>query len=392
MNWTQILSNSANSVQQSLTRRLFDLASQYDDVINLTLGDPDVIPSRTIREAACQAIQDGKTRYSANAGLWELRQAICEDVAISHKLQYQPNNVIVTVGGMGALYLVFLSIVNAGDEVIMASPGWVNYGQMVKMCGGLPIVVPTKEEDGFAIQPDAFDAVITPRTKAIVLTTPCNPTGEILSKEALIALADIAKRHQILVIADEVYAALAYDGHEVYSIATLPGMQAQTVLINSFSKKFSMTGYRVGYAVADEELIQNMTKLQENISACAPLPSQYAALACLKAVTQEEIAHMVEIFKQRRDIVVEEINNIPNLSCRVPQGTFYAFVNIQKSGMTSLEFAMALLEEEHVAVVPGITYGKEGDHYIRIACTISEDLIREGLKRIRQFMYRERTM
>lgn len=386
MNINSLLSRSANSVQQSLTRRLFDLASQYDDVINFTLGDPDVVPAQKIRDAACRAIQAGKTRYSANAGLLELRQAICEDLAVSHKLNYTPSNVIVTVGGMGALYLVFLSIINSGDEVIMASPGWVNYGQMVQMCGGVPVVVPTQEDDGFAIQAHAFEAAITSRTKAIVLNTPSNPTGEILSEATLQALADIAKQHNILVISDEVYTALAYDGAIVPSIATLSGMQGQTILINSFSKKYSMTGYRVGYAVGDEELIRNMTKLQENISACAPLPSQYAALACLKEITYEEIAEMVNVFKKRRDVFIEEINQIPNLSCRIPQGTFYAFVNIQETGMTSLDFAMALLEQEHVAVVPGITYGKDGDHYIRIACTISEDLIREGVRRIKHFM------
>lgn len=390
MDINSLLSTSANSVQQSLTRRLFDLASQYDDVINFTLGDPDVVPDQKIRDAACRAIQEGKTRYSANAGLLELRQAICDDIAESHNIQYSPNNVIVTIGGMGALYLVFLSIINQGDEVIIASPGWVNYGQMVQMCGGLPVVIPTKEEEGFAIQPDAFRSAITSQTKAIVLNTPCNPTGEILNQSTLQSIADIAVNHNILVISDEVYTALAYDGTKVPSIATLPGMSDRTILINSFSKKYSMTGYRVGYAIGDEVLIRNMTKLQENISACAPLPSQYAAIACLKEVKKEDVAQLVSIFKKRRDIFIEEINKVPNLSCRVPQGTFYAFVNIEKSGLTSLDFAMALLEQEHVAVVPGITYGKEGDHYVRIACTISEDLIRDGVQRIKRFMLNQR--
>ena len=379
------VSKIANDIQPSLTRQLFDKAKEYSNVIDLTLGDPDYPTPAEICAAGCQAIREGKTKYTANAGLIELRTAVAEKVKKETEIEYRPeDNVIITVGAMGALYLLIKSYINEGDEVLIPAPYWINYVQMVRMSGGVPVIVNGSEED-FSLSVEMLEKAVTDKTKMMIINSPCNPTGEIYSRETMEAIAEIAIKHDILVVSDEAYSCIVYDDAEFVSIIDIPGMKDHTVLVNSFSKRYSMTGWRVGYAVGDAAIISAMTRFQENVASCCPQPSQYAAIQALKG-SQESVEYMVKGYQNRRDILVNGINGIRNLSCRKPQGTFYAFVDIRKTGMNSVEFAYALLESVQVAVVPGVTYGEAGEGYIRIAFTQNETKIMEALNRIRRFM------
>lgn len=376
----------SEQVKPSLTRKLFNMAKEFDDVIDFTLGDPDIQPHQAIKDAACGAIQAGRTRYSQNAGLLPLRQTISEYYQRKEGLTYKADGeVIVTVGAMEGLYLSLLSLINPGDEVIIPAPYYVNYVQMVYLCHGVPVVVdnPNAEELSFSVED--VEAAITPRTKAIIINTPANPSAKLIPWNKVVALAEIAKKHDLIVISDEVYKCLIYGIEPFRSIVTIDGMRERTVLVNSLSKEFCMTGWRIGYVLAPEIVVATMTKLQENVCACAPLPSQYAAIEALSG-KGDYSSHMVDIFRRRRDILVKGISEIRGLTCNAPEATFYLMVNISRTGMTSEEFAIALLKAVHVAVVPGIAYGESCDKFVRIAFTIDEEKIREGISRIHKFM------
>lgn len=375
----------AEQIQPSLTRRLFDKAKEYENVIDLTLGDPDYPTPDYVCEAGCKAIKEGKTKYTANAGLIELRTAIAQKVKDETGIDYDPaKNVIITVGAMGALYLLIKSYINEGDEVLIPAPYWINYGQMVTMSGGSPVIV-SSDKEGFALSTELLEKAVTPKTRMMIINTPCNPTGEVYTRESLEAIAEIAKKNNILVVADEAYSCILFDDAKFTSIIDIPGMKDHTILVNSFSKRYSMTGWRVGYAVGDEDIISAMTRFQENVASCCPQPSQYAAIAALKG-SQGSVDNMVKGYQRRRDILVEGINKIDKLSCRKPQGTFYAFVDISKMGMNSTDFAFDLLDKAQVAVVPGITYGEVGDGYIRIALTRNDEEIEEAVQRIAKYI------
>lgn len=376
----------ADNVQLSLVRDLFNEAKRYEDVIDLTLGDPDVQPHQSIKDAACSAIQSGKTRYSQNAGLLELRQTISRYYVRTEKLLYDPETeIIVTVGAMEGLYLALLSLLNPGDEVIIPAPYYVNYVQMVRMCHAIPVLIDNSEISDLTFSIDDIKKAISPKTRAIMINTPCNPSGQIIPQEIIEAISEIAQKHDLAVISDEVYKCLIYDNSPFKSIASIDGMRERTILINSLSKEFCMTGYRIGYVLAPGEIISAMTKLQENVCACAPLPSQYAAI---KALSGEEdySKDMVRIFTERRNLLYDSIVAIEKLNARPPEATFYMMVDISKTGMKSIDFCYALLRESHVAVVPGITYGQCCDNYIRIAFTLSTDRILEGVERIAKFV------
>lgn len=379
------ISKCAQAIELSLTRHLFNMAKEYDNVIDLTLGDPDIPPSETIRKAASDAVMAGKTRYSANAGLLSFREVIAESFKKEYGLAVEPSkNVMVTVGGMEALYLSLASIVDAGDEVVIFAPYYVNYRQMVRMCGGVPVVVNTLEEEGYAIKEEALRNAITDKTVALIINTPCNPTGAVLDKSSLEAVAKLAIEYDLTVISDEVYKNLIYDDKQHCSIINISGMEKRTLVIDSLSKRFAMTGYRVGFAVGYEEIIANMTKLQENIAACAPLPSQHAGIAAFLNCADDSF--IVDEFEERRNYMYEAINSIDGLSCIKPAATFYLFVNIDKLGLDSKSFAYQLLEKEQVAVVPGITYGENYDNYFRIAYTMKIDVLEKAVIRIRRFV------
>lgn len=379
------ISQKAGVIEPSLTRDLFNRAMKIGDVINLTLGDPDIPPPHSVRDAACDAIQEGKTRYSANAGLMDLRQAIADDFAKEYNLPCDSaSEVIVTVGGMEALYLAFSSILDPGDEVVILAPYYVNYVQMVRMNGGVPIIIETKETDGFVVDPKVLETHLSDKTVAIVVNNPCNPTGTLLPKSVLGEIARLARERDIYVISDEVYKSLVYDGNRHHSVLEFPEMPERTILIDSLSKKYAMTGWRLGWAVGPRDVIAAMTKMQENVAACAPLPSQYGAIEALKEET--DIAYIRSTFIERRDLIYREINACPRLSALKPAATFYIFVNIRETGMKSLDFALRLLDAQHVAVVPGVAYGKAYDDYVRIAFTHDLGVLSEACYRIRRFV------
>lgn len=379
-------SNISANIKTSLTRQLFNLAKQYDDVVDFTLGDPDVQTHQSIKDAACRAIQEGRTRYSQNAGLLALRETIHDYYMRKENLDYMADGeTIVTVGAMEGLYLALLALLDPGDEVLIPAPYYVNYVQMCQMCNAVPVVIDNPDADGLTFNVEDIEAAITPRTRLIMINTPSNPSGKIIPHEKLEAIADMAKRHDLVVISDEVYKSLIYDRDDYRSIAAIDGMRERTILINSLSKEFCMTGWRIGYVLGPSEVITAMTKLQENVAACAPLPSQYAAIEALSG-KEDYSGAMVEVFRRRRDLLTAGIQAIKGLECTAPEATFYLMVDISATGMTSEEFAFELLKKEHVALVPGITYGKCCDRYVRIAFTVDEDIIREGVARIRRFV------
>lgn len=379
-------SKISETVQPSLTRRLFNMAKSYNDVIDFTLGDPDVPTHKAIKDAGCKAIQEGKTRYSQNAGLLELRQTIADYYKRTEGLEYEPvDEVIVTVGAMEGLYLTLLSILNPGDEVIIPAPYYVNYVQMVSLCHAKPVVIdnPKAEELSFNIKD--IEAAITTKTKAVIINTPSNPSGRVIPWDKIEALAEMAKAHDLVVISDEVYKCLLYDNLKFRSIVSIAGMRERTVLVNSLSKEFCMTGWRIGYVLAPQELIETMTKLQENVCACAPLPSQYAAIEALSG-KGDYSKDMVDIFTARRNILYDGLSNVRGLYCNKPEATFYMMVDISSTGLSSYDFCCKLLDAVHVACVPGIAYGESCDKYIRIAFTLDEIKIVEGVRRIAKFM------
>lgn len=372
-------------VKPSLTRKLFNMAKQLDDVIDFTLGDPDVPTPKPIQNAGCEAILAGKTRYSQNAGLLPLRQTISNYYNKKENLLYNPDNeIIVTVGAMEGLFLTLLSIINPGDEVIIPAPYYVNYVQMVYLCHGKPVIIDNPDAEELSFNVEDIANAVTDKTKAIIINTPANPSAKLIPWEKLQGIAEIAIKNNLAVISDEVYKCLIYDDIQFKSIVNIDGMRERTVLINSLSKEFCMTGWRIGYALATKEIIETMTKLQENVCACAPLPSQYAAIEALSG--KDYSSEMKDIFRKRRDVLVQGISQIKGISCNTPEATFYLMVNISKTGMTSEEFAIKLLQNARVATVPGIAYGKSCDKYIRIAFTLDEEKIKEGIARINNFM------
>lgn len=379
------LSNICDEIKPSAIRKMFNKALEYDSPISFTLGEPDFTASGNVVEAGCRAIREGKTKYSANAGILPLRQAIADYLKRQTGIYYNPeDSVVVTPGAMGALYLALKTILNKDDEVVISGPYWTNYMQQVLMNGGKPVFVEALEERDFDLDLDKLKAAVNGKTKAIIINSPSNPTGGILSHDTLQAIADIAIEHDLIVISDEVYKHIRYIDERYESIAELDGMQERTVIVDSFSKTYAMTGWRIGFAAGPAEIITNITKFQEDTAACASMLCQYAALEALEG-SQEHLAYMIGQYKERRDYLCGEISRTPRLSCRVPKGTFYLFVNIRDTGMTSEEFAMALLEKKQVVVVPGTAFGEMGEGYIRISYATSMDNIKEGVKRIREF-------
>ena len=380
------LSRMANRIQPSLTRKLFDMASKYDDVIDFTLGDPDYETPDYIRKAGCDAIKSGKTHYSANAGLKELREVLSDNICKETGIKYDPATEIqISVGAMEGIFLTLCCLVDSGDEVIIPTPHWVNYRHMTEMLDGVSVLVEVSEDDGFLLTPEAFRASITEKTVAVILNSPNNPTGAVYDKDTLAELCKIAIEKDILIIWDECYKSILFDGASYVSILDFPNMKDHSVIVNSCSKRYSMTGWRVGYLAGPSWLISCMPKLQENIAACVSVPSQYAALAAFKS-SDEVTDDMRSGFENRRNVLIRELNKVDKIKVTPPKGTFYALVNITETGLTSEQFAYALLEKVQVAVVPGITYGEACEGYIRIAFTLNEEKIVEGVRRIKAFI------
>ena len=379
------VSNIAKKIEPSRGRALFNMALQYKDVLNLTLGDPDLMPPEEIRLAGCEAIMEGKTRYSANAGLYDLRYEYSKYLSEKYGKSIDPSTEItVTVGGMEGLYLSLLCSINEGDEVILFAPYYMNYYQMIVMCGAIPIIVNTEEENDFIPNLEDLRNCISSKTKAIVLNSPNNPTGAVYPQDVIEKIIDISQEHQLLLISDEVYSSLVYDKLEHYSVMQSEKQYKNIIMIDSCSKRFCMTGWRVGFAVGPKEIILAMNKMQENIAACVPLPSQYAAIAAFR--NKIDINKYCDEFEKRRNVLIKLLDEIEDISYYEPKGTFYLFLNIEKTGMKSMEFAQELLQEKQVAVVPGVSYGNNFDAYIRIAFTLDVDMLESAVQRIKEFL------
>ncbi|NPV70746.1 MAG: pyridoxal phosphate-dependent aminotransferase [Firmicutes bacterium] len=351
------------------------------DVIHLEIGEPDFFTPVHVLDAADVAARQGWTKYAPSLGDPELRAAVAEKVERENGIKADPKTeVIITCGGMSAIASAVMALVDDGDEVMLPDPGWANYLGHVLMAGGNPVYVPLKEEKGFALDPETVRAKITPKTKLIIVNSPSNPTGGITPPDSLAEVTRICAGAGVYVISDEVYEKLVFEGRH-YSPASDPAVRDWVITVNSFSKTYSMTGWRVGYAVAAQPVIAGMMRLQEQMIACPSSVSQRAGLAALRG-PQQCVTEMREQYRRRRDIVVEGFNRIPGFSCQKPPATFYAFPSIKSFGIPSMEFAMTLLEKTGVATVPGRAFGPSGEGYLRISFATSEKSIEEGLRRI----------
>ena len=389
MNYDELLAPAAKSMRPSGIRKFFDLAAEMPHCISLGVGEPDFKTPWTIRDAGIRSLEQGRTRYTANAGIKELRAEICRYLARRMELNYQPSEVLVTVGGSEAIDLTIRALVKPGDEVIIPEPCFVCYEPITSLTGGVPVHIATKVEDDFRLRADQLRAAITPRTKLLVLPYPNNPTGGVMDAADLEAIAEVLRGTNIMVLSDEIYAELTYGLDRHISIATLPGMKERTITMNGFSKAYAMTGWRLGYACGPREIIKQMTKVHQFAIMCAPTNSQYAAIEGLRHC-EDEVQQMRNAYNQRRRYLVNEFAKM-KLECFEPFGAFYIFPSIKEFGMTSEEFAMRFLEEEKVAVVPGSAFGESGEGFLRVSYAYSLEDLKEAIGRLGRFVERLRS-
>ena len=387
MNSTRsFISERMATIPPSGIRRFFDIAATMEDVISLGIGEPDFDTPEPIVQAGIESLKRGETHYSSNAGLMELRRAISEQIERLYDVSYDPaSEVLVTVGVSEALYLALAATLDPGDEVIVPEPCFVAYAPEVVFAGGRPVIVPTTVENNFQVTAEDIAAAITPRTKALLIGYPSNPTGAVMSRERLIAVAAVAEQHDLLVISDEIYDRLVY-GVDHVCFPGLPGMRSRTILLQGFSKAYAMTGWRVGYIAAPTEILGTIYKVHQYTIMCAPTVSQYAALAALRE-GEPFVQEMTAEYDRRRRLIVGGLNEI-GLECFEPQGAFYAFPSIGISGLDENEFAEKLLQEEQVALVPGSAFGEAGRGYVRCSYATAYEKIEEALERLRRFVRR----
>ena len=378
------LSRLVRELPQSGIRRFFDIAAQMEDVISLSIGEPDFLTPWAIREAAIYSLERGQTTYTSNLGILELRELITKQLNLLYGLRYNPKDeVLVTVGVSEGMDLAMRAILDPGDEVLVPEPCYVSYKPCVSLAGGVPIGILTTMENEFRVTVEQLEAALTPRTRAIVLGYPSNPTGAIMPREQLQPIVDFAVQHNLYLISDEIYDRLTYDGVHV-SVATLPGAWDRTILLNGFSKAYAMTGWRLGYVCAPAPILAALLKIHTYTIMCAPTMGQKAAIEALKS-GEPAVRDMVGQYNQRRRLIVDGLNSA-GLDCHLPQGAFYAFPSIRRTGLTSEEFAERLLFEEHVAVVPGTAFGLGGEGHIRCSYATSLAKIEEALHRIGRFV------
>ncbi len=377
------LSKLVTEIEPSGIRRFFDVANTMENVISLGVGEPDFDTPWHIREEGIYSLEKGRTYYTSNAGLLPLREAISTYLSERFELPYEPDEILVTVGGSEAIDIGFRAMLDPGDEVVIPEPCFVSYLPCVKMAGGVPVRVSLEEKDEFKLTGKKLEEAITDKTKMVVLPFPNNPTGAVMSAGELQVIADLVKKHDLFVMSDEIYSELSYQGKHV-SIASLSGMAERSVVINGFSKSFAMTGWRLGYAAAPREIISQMTKIHQYVIMSAPTTSQYAAVEALKNGIGD-VERMRESYDQRRRFLVKELNEM-GLPCFEPYGAFYVFPNISKFGMTSEEFATKLLREQRVAVVPGDAFGQCGEGFLRISYAYSIDNLKRALEKIQNFI------
>jgi aminotransferase len=379
-----VTSRCVNGIAPSGIRKFFDLVSTMEGAISLGVGEPDYVTPWHIRESAIYAIEKGYTMYTSNSGTPELREAVSRHLASRYSVKYDPaKELLITVGVSEALDLAMRAVLDPGDEVIMPDPCYVSYSPCVAMAGGKPVMVPTFLAQGFEMTASDIEPWITPRTKAIMLGYPANPTGATLSRAQLLEIAELARRHRLLVISDEIYDRLVYGGeHTCFS--SLPGMKENCVVLGGFSKSYAMTGWRVGYAAANSEIIGAMTKIHQYTLLCAPIQAQMAATEALK-FGEQSVQEMVADYNRRRLLMVRGFNRI-GLECHEPKGAFYCFPSIKSTGLTSEEFSEKLLRAQKVVVVPGTAFGKLGEGHVRACYATAMSDIEEALSRIKRFL------
>jgi aminotransferase len=381
------LAERVRAIPPSGIRRFFDLLAEMKDVISLTIGEPDFTTPEPIVRAAIESLEHGETHYTANGGMVELRELISEHLARRYGVTYDPRTeLIITVGASEAVDATLRAVLDPGDEVIYHEPCFVAYAACIQLAGGVAVRIPTREENGFRVTAAEIEAAVTPRTKAIFLGYPNNPTGAVLDREELAAIADVAARHDLLVITDEIYDRLVYGGHEHTAFSSLPGMRERTALIGGFSKAYAMTGWRIGYVAAPAPLMTGIAKVHQYGIMCAPTSAQYAAIEALRT-GERFVEEMHAEYDRRRQLMTRRLNEI-GLLCFEPKGAFYCFPNITASGLDEETFAQRLLAEERVAVVPGTAFGPSGAGYVRACYATAYDEIVEAMDRIERFVAR----
>ncbi len=387
---TKPLSEIVENIKPSGIRKFFDIVSEMKDAISLGVGEPDFDTPWHIRDEGIYALERGKTFYTSNSGLKELREEICNYQKRHQGIEYNPlKEVIVTVGGSEAIDIGLRALINAGDEVIIPQPCYVSYEPCAVLAGAKPVIINLKAENEFRLTPDELESAITDKTKVLILAYPNNPTGAVMEREDLEKIAKIIIEKDLYVISDEIYSALTYKGEHV-SIASLEGMKERTILINGFSKAYAMTGWRLGYACGPEEIIRQMTKIHQFAIMCAPTTSQYAAVEALKH-GDDDVKAMCEAYNQRRRFLLNAFKEM-NLECFEPYGAFYVFPCIKEFCMTSEEFATRFLEEEKVAAVPGTAFGDSGEGFLRISYAYSLENLKIAMERLKNFIERLRNV
>ncbi len=385
MDYSRLLNRTLQELPPSGIRRFFDIANEMDNVISLSIGEPDFTTPYHIREKGIESLEKGKTWYTPNAGLMALREAIGGYVQRRTGCVYDPRSeILVTVGGSEGIDLCLRSLIEPGDEVLIPQPSFVCYDPLTRLAGGVPVPIVTRAEDAFRLTAEALRAAITPRTKLLVLPFPSNPTGAVMRRSHLEAIADVLRGTDILVLSDEIYSDLTYGTEPHVSIASLEDMQERTVYIGGFSKSFAMTGWRMGYACAPAPVMKMMLKLHQFALMCAPTTAQYAAIEAMNH-GEDDVVAMRADYDTRRRFIVQELNAM-GLTCFDPEGAFYVFPSIQKTGLNSEEFCQRLLHEKRVAVVPGTAFGECGEGFVRISYCYSIAHITEAMHRLREFI------
>lgn len=384
MDYSKLINSTVSNMKPSGIRKFFDIAATMDDVISLGVGEPDFPTPWQVRKAGISSLERGRTKYTSNWGLAQLREEIANWLERKYNVKYRPETeVLVSVGGSEAIDLAIRAFIEPGDEVIIPQPSYVCYDPITQLAGGVPVIVETKAEDDFKLTPKQLRAAITPKTKALILPYPCNPTGAIMEREDIEKLVEVLKDTNIIVISDEIYSELTF-GVPHTCAASVEGMYERTIVVNGFSKAFSMTGWRLGYACGPKELIAPMIKIHQYAIMCAPTTSQYAAIEALRTC-DEDVEYMVKEYDRRRRLIVSSYNKM-GLTCREPKGAFYAFPCISSTGLTSEEFCEKLLDSKHVAVVPGTAFGDSGEGFVRSSYCYSPEHIIEAMRRIKEFL------
>ena len=384
MNYDELLAPAAQAMRPSGIRKFFDLAADMPHCISLGVGEPDFKTPWSVRDAGIRSLELGRTKYTANSGLKELRGEICNYLQRRFDLHYKEENILVTVGGSEAIDLTIRAVVQPGDEVIIPEPCFVCYEPITQLTGGVPVHIATRAEDQFRLTADQLRAAITPRTKLLIFPYPNNPTGAVMSAAEMEEIAAVLRETNVLVLSDEIYSELTYGLDRHVSIASLPGMAERTIVVNGFSKSYAMTGWRLGYAAGPAPLVKVMTKIHQSCIMSAPTTSQYAAITALRQC-DDQIEMMRDEYNRRRRYVVKALNEM-GLTCFEPRGAFYVFPSIQISGLTSSEFCEQLLREKEVAIIPGSAFGASGEGYARISYAYSVDHLQTAMKRIREFL------